>query len=412
LENLAVKLVSARAVNCQSHEDTLFEFVPGLNVIVADNNVGKSVFIKMLKAAACPDYYDKDERNNLIRRNCEFASMEYFFTDGSAGMVRVYEKGPLYYFTEDYENDGYTTSLEPDERLITNLGLVVDQEENFIANILDLDQSLLLVSTTSKANGNLVKLLTTNHKLNRMIEITAEKANTYKAKGIKLDELYINLNFKLSSYKYIDTEQLGKSISSCEAAIEVYDKLISAYRELEFIGQLLVSEKDYDFLVSMADFVIEGKHLVEGCKDLFTEEEDLDMLEYLEAYIDLKEAYSHALEIRHIDDSVLYDSAELIAAAYEQAIRIEVDTFGDDVFIAVEVYDQLSRAQYHCKMLYNEIRELEKLDREVLAMETELNKLGRRVPCVIYGEVQHVDGECIPIDNGLSHEGHKHSSTL
>lgn len=68
-------LKSVRLVNCQSIKDITFNFATDrLNVIAANNSVGKSVLFKMLKITADPKQLPTiEERSQLIRHGAESA---------------------------------------------------------------------------------------------------------------------------------------------------------------------------------------------------------------------------------------------------------------------------------------------------------------------------------------------------
>lgn len=62
--------------DCQSWKDGGFSLASDrVNVIVADNGTGKSVFMKMLKITACPKYFSREERSSLIRWGAIFAQI-------------------------------------------------------------------------------------------------------------------------------------------------------------------------------------------------------------------------------------------------------------------------------------------------------------------------------------------------
>ena len=68
-------LLEARFINCQSMRDLTMHFATDkLNVIAADNSVGKSVLFKMLKVTANPKTLATiEERRQLIRYGEQYA---------------------------------------------------------------------------------------------------------------------------------------------------------------------------------------------------------------------------------------------------------------------------------------------------------------------------------------------------
>ena len=82
-------LEAVRFKNCQSLGDCVLSFTGKLNVIVAENNTGKSVLYKVLKLAGRADYYTREERKDLIRRGASAAQITFKFDDGSYAVMQI-----------------------------------------------------------------------------------------------------------------------------------------------------------------------------------------------------------------------------------------------------------------------------------------------------------------------------------
>lgn len=392
-----VKLVYNRLVNCQSHADTVYEFSSGLNIFRADkNSAGKSVFFKMIKAVGCPSYYHTEEkRKQLIKHGAEYASSLYMFSDNSAGMVRVYPKQIIYYYTDNVTN-GFTAYAEPPEEFVNALSLITNSMNNFIANMLDMDQDLLFVRSDSKTNNDLVELLTYNEQLDRMQNLTTEKIKQYREHSKYLEDTIDRLEAKLMRFKHVDTYDLKQRIKTVEAGIEVYENLIEVSRELENTSGMLVDSSSYDLQITACDLYQSAQMAVE-C--LGKEERYDEVAEYaLDIYEVVKEAKTCAEGVRRSAGVEIFEMYEQFLDVLGLAHEIKHPNELDGALLALDVYEQVGQASFSAKMLYNSVQDLRKSEERLRKVQEEFNAMGRRVPCAIYGEVQHVEGECIPIE--------------
>ena len=134
-------LKSVRLVNCQSIKDITFNFATDrLNVIAANNSVGKSVLFKMLKITADPKQLPTiEERSQLIRHGAESAIFVAAFSDGAIGLTVVYPNRVIYRYAQLPEL-GFDTFAEPPEIYLKQLGLLIDERTKYVATIIDTDQ--------------------------------------------------------------------------------------------------------------------------------------------------------------------------------------------------------------------------------------------------------------------------------
>lgn len=85
-------IVQVQMINCQSWKNSTFDLATDrINVIIADNGTGKSVFFKMLKITTNPNYFSRAERKDLIRRHEECATILFKFDDGSIAATKVFQ---------------------------------------------------------------------------------------------------------------------------------------------------------------------------------------------------------------------------------------------------------------------------------------------------------------------------------
>lgn len=215
-----------KLINCQSWKEGVIPLAQDtINVLKADNNSGKSVFFKMLKITACPNYYTPKERKKLIRNGCNSADIIYFFTDESIGVCRVYPTRVLYLFSEDGEN--FEKYQEPPQRLISNLG-IVHNADRFIANIIDMDQSLLLVDSNLYDNYELIKLLTEHPELNDLKTKLIANIDDFEEKSSDLNVEKLALDNLLEGITYEDINKLQANVTlaeNCFTTLESLDEL-------------------------------------------------------------------------------------------------------------------------------------------------------------------------------------------
>lgn len=364
--------------NCQSWLDTTLQLSRGLNVFIADNNTGKSVLLKMLKITSSPSYYGRELREKLIRWGCEYAEVTYMFSDFSCGVVRVFRNKVLYYYTEDYRTIPFHCNTDvPIERLNEKLSLIMDYDTNFVANILDLDQSLFLVNSNSKSNDNLVKLLTEDERLKRVIPLFKEKVKVYENKLDTLSITQNRLQYKVDNLKYIDTDAMSASINDTEVYMKVIRDLIRGYEYLDSLESLTADTKNYDELLKLAEVAI-----------------DLESIDNIEIATDID--YNIDDEILDIMDLCIY--LEDIHTKIEVILTNHIDEdYIESMLVCTSMFDTLNDLNNRVISLMKVISSCEDLEEELKSLEEAMNIEGRIYDCPIYGRVKHVDEKCIPI---------------
>ena len=392
------KLKAVRMVGCQSHKDTTYEFSPGLNVIIADNGTGKSVLLKMLRATCLPKFYSKEERKGLIRYGYEFAAIVYAFDDGSIGICKVYPDYNIYLFSDGTTGGQFVQYHQyPPEKLIKNLSVLIDPKGEIIVNIIDLEQNLLMVSTSNNTNNGLMELLLFDERLDRLIQVSAEKEEEYSRMLKAIDNNITILGVKLSQLEYIDIVSLEQDIIACESFINILDTLLEVGRELNNLQVVKSEYEDHDFLINLCSLyedLISIYHMIEDISTIDFTLEEINSFEFLtdvilESSNIISESevtfYDNILDILKIFDFII--NIPKIEEEDVQLLNI-VDIF----YSVIENSKELSESLDTYFGVKKRINEREKL----------VNQIGSRVPCVIYGEVQHIDGQCIPLESEIA----------
>ena len=158
--------------NVQSYKYVEFNFTPGLNVFVGDNSAGKSIAFKMIKLMSTWGTRLHKKVEFLVRRNEDFGIALFTLSDGSMGGVR-FAKGLIQYLYQPAGAATYTVSTRPILEFLQRAGIIVDG--NFILNLLDSDQELLLVNSNVKTNASLINLIAFNEDLDCLISNSGEQ---------------------------------------------------------------------------------------------------------------------------------------------------------------------------------------------------------------------------------------------
>lgn len=392
-----IKLKQIRLINCQSHKDTLIELSNGLNVIVAENSTGKSVLFKVLKVVCVPDFYTRRARAKIVRHGAEEAEAQFLFTDGSFARVRI-TKGSVIYQTKQADDDSFESHVEPPAWLIFNLSLLVDAKEKFIANLLDMSQNLLLVNSSSKANSNLMKILTSDEQLDRIIVLTGEKEQEFKKTLAVAEQKLVQVKTLKSIHKYVNIHELDEQISIFSSLLSVTEDLTEGYIILDDMVE--VNDINFDELINNLDTLIllaeQDYHI-----HLIKEDDDFADLSVLDDIIDLGNAYqefTHYQFVREQGTAHLDDLHELGDLLLELQV-IEED--GVDLSF-LEQTTILAEGFFTMTIMRDNLIKIDTVERLNMELDEFINSQGVNVKCPLYGEVQHVAGNCIPKDYGFA----------
>lgn len=242
---------SVRLIGCQSWEDNTISFSTDfMNVLIADNSSGKSVFFKMLKITACPNYFTPKEQKKLIRYGCDKAVIMYEFVDGSIGICSVFPTRVIYMYAEDGKN--FIKSQEPIEEMVIKTGLVHNSDK-FIANLIDMDQPLLLVDSNMYENYELIKMLTESAELNEIKEKLQLNIDEFEENRKKVKFTLFDLEKVLAGTEYKDINKMESQIDFAENQFELLFRLDDYLSVLYKIKDNWVENVNYDELMSIVE---------------------------------------------------------------------------------------------------------------------------------------------------------------
>lgn len=153
--------VHVRFSNIQSHENTSFVLMPGLNFILAnDNNVGKSTIFKVFTAIAKAPNVSADKLRALMRTGCvqAYAAFDYDGQRTVAWFQKDDRRAP-YLFFEHIDKDGEATrSLAAPLDLIRALDISIDESGDII-NFNDADSIQLISKKSAEADSILTSVI-------------------------------------------------------------------------------------------------------------------------------------------------------------------------------------------------------------------------------------------------------------
>lgn len=400
---MRVYLSAIRLTNCQSFKDSVIEFATDrLNVFVADNSTGKSVFFRMLSITAFPGKCSKEDRLNIIRRGSQFAQILYMFSDGSYGGVRVYPDRVIYYYTPD-KNTKMTPSLEPGPEFISKLGLILDNNSGFVANLIDMDQNLLLVNSSPKGDSNILQMLTANEALDRMIEDTAEKKKVFEQYEDRLKDVVYSYSKSIDGYSYVDTNSLEANIELCENVFDTLYKLAPISDDVEALACSSERRLDYDRLLGVTGTLIKLEQLKEITEGLHVPHEfNEKLLSATCACIKLEQALA-AIEGFHIPRSQKDRSNNLHTLLLLESIKNElISCWAKEMTVdyspVVRTLQRLEQLRDYSTETIMHSRNLAQSQQALVKIYDALSSSGELIACGLYGEVVFDGKKCIPAD--------------
>lgn len=378
-----------RLKNCQSFEDVTYTFAEDrLNVIVAENDTGKSILYKVLKLAGKPDYYSNAERRDLIRRGAEFAQVTMLFTDGSFGAMQIFKDKTVYSWVEDLEH-GVSWWLEPPVELLDRLGLLVSPTESFIANIIDTDQGLLLVDPRLASNYELVKLIATCEDLDLIRERVEPLIQEFRSILLREKDNLGFFNRQLEDTAYVDVEKLERKRTAVEAAEGTAEVVCSLYERIEKLPEF-GGAINFDDALTMVEVLEKLESLGKVKFPTVGKEVDARPLEVLELLESIKEMVG---QIRFCREEVPVVLANSLITLMQVKECIEQLSIPEEVKGA-ELVEPLSRLEQVGGLL-KEMPNCHAWDETIEELERLFSTGGKTVDCPIYGKVVFDGKECV-----------------
>lgn len=379
-------MISAiRLWNCQSWEDCVIHLATDrINIIQADNNVGKSVLFRLLKLAGDANYYDKSERESLIRWGAPWAKVLFQFTDGARAVMQIEKSKVLYAFlpTKDSEME---VTLEPPIEMVRHLGLLANSMEHFIANIIDMEQPLLLVNPKLSSNYDLVKMIATDENLELLEERLNIAIPEFKEKVLRSVDKEVFLGQQLALTDFQDVESLEYLLKETKIMDEA----------LEMLSRVQLQEK----------VIEQGLNVVEETGKLLALVEFLGCLEKIHVEWVGDPVSMGGLEALRCLERIRFSVSKVVVQGQQvKTIWLDFSEAFKRAVAKVKVAEkQVSEKQVTVLLLLEEIaKQAERVrvvdEKELRNLEKQFQESGHLVVCPVWGEVMWDGKNCVVVN--------------
>ena len=417
-------------IGCQAFEDVTYNLEPDkLNVICAPNNVGKSILIKLLNIVGCPTYYDSDTKF-LIRTGYDCTKILFRASDGVLCSCEISEKKVTYYYMDS--EGGLEVSSHPSPQFLRHAGLVANEQEEFIANIVDDSRSLMLVDPKSAASVSCIHMLVYDEQLEQLKEMYPELVTCYAKKLDRVNEALTRVTREIDSIEYVDEEVLETKINRLKLLRELGKNLVSSCKNMETLAQNAPMLMDFTHLERRATlgnslFVI-GTEIVKcfyttvpawlepagtlawvlqavGLKitDLHFEVKDVDTPEMLvgiaglvrEIGVRMSEVWYKSEDVEQLE--ALAECGETLAEVARKTEALpQIRTDFDRLETLAMVGEKLSRVVELMAKVVEQSEQQKVAEEELSVVHQYLEQNAKLLQCPVHGEVAYNGKTCIP----------------
>ena len=385
-------LLEARFINCQSMRDLTMHFATDkLNVIAADNSVGKSVLFKMLKVTANPRTLSTiEERKQLIRYGEQYAGFICAFDNGSIGATLVYPNKVIYKY-RDSSAAGFTSYAEPPSEFIRQLGLLVDEKTGYIANLIDTDQDLLFVNNNLGSNHSLIKMIAESPTLTEVQDKLMNLDSQFSQMMVTVNQRVIDLQIQLDQYSYSDVDRLEDDLNGAEIMLDVLPGMDKCCKCIETI------EKAED--VKGLDSLIEACSVL-GKVTVALDQIDYNYSEESQVICNFAPGVIQALSVLqgvYVDSNdyeVLSESVGVIESIMQLLGKVKhVKTIPSELINFVTMADQVKEV---FDVLLRTTEVVHETDLQICSLEEQIQSLGDVLECPVHGKVVYDGKKCVP----------------
>jgi len=354
--------------NFQSIVNLTYDFCPGLNVIIADNNTGKSIIFKVIEVLVNGHKFNSDERREYIRFGCSKSDV-FVYSGGYIYWAEIMPNKTNYYSGPAINQMAYEGNELPNG-LRQALGLLIC-EDGLIGNVIDDNQSKFLINSDAKVNNSILGLSTREHRAEKIIDVVSERIKTLNADiRVKSSEKTI-LSRELSNIKIVDIAHRESVAQDSNVLLTLADILIGVREKLSNINVSAHVNEDAKVLLNLASGLENVSNKVRGVNSIKPFPVSKDVLEFISSLDSLKN------RVKNINHTKLPSETEMKT----------LETLNS-------FYPLLNRALYL-------MRENKVLDIEGKRIKMQLDNLkGEVYDCPIHGSIKFVNGkECVPYRN-------------
>lgn len=390
-----VMITQIRLKNCQSWDDITLDLATDrLNVIVADNDTGKSVFYKILKIVGSPKFYTKADRKELIRWGCTYAVAAFAFSSGRLGIVTISESQVIYEYIKE---DGIRSPmLQPSREFLEDVGILVNPEGTFIANIIDGDQDLMLVNSNLANNFELIRMIVMSDDLDNLSEKIKMLTTEFSNYWVRVSDQRNVIDRQLKDLQRYDVEKMERELDSCERFYDSLKKLVKVWR---FLGKFdRIEYKNFPLLESLLGCLEKLDDLKLFLAGLQIPKVPVDecFIKALELLENLKGNAKKLIVPKAVVDERFVDSFVYLCSVEEMLHSLAVYKADFDVLEKMLcVLDGLENINKKLKSVLLASQKIKTALQDITSLEKDFANSGTLVDCPIYGKVVFDGKECM-----------------
>lgn len=394
-------LYSVRMVNVQSVNDITFEFSNGLNVLVAENNTGKSVLFKIM--ALLPEIHKttRDERRQYITFGRTKSDIYFYCSTGFYWLELTLDR--VNFYGGDTPQSIEFLGNELPIGLRQGLSLLVC-EGGLVANLITEDQSKFLVESDSRVNYSIFKLMTTDENSEKLIDGCEEKIKVL-TRDIRIAEATKEYVTKeLGNKSKVDVAQQEYILNMTKPLIDLGESLIPICESLSNVKEVtLPNEK-------LKDLIVIGECIDDLSKSLSTIKpvKVADIPKGLIAFaLDLNDIQNKLQSVKHIpslevEPNVLNDLLNMGNYINDISKRVSgLKSIKLPNKTSVESLGKILQIRDSVKEVISVMERMEEIEEQIDDLKYELDSLeGEVYDCPVHGTIKFVNGkECVPYNS-------------
>ena len=386
--------------NFQSIRDLQYDFIDGLNVIVAENGTGKSILNKIITFLVNYNKYTADKRKQFIRFGCAKSDI-FFSSDDDSYWVEIFSNNINYYRRVNGKYEFESNDLP--QGLISMLSLLVSSN-GFIGNLITSEQSKLLVDSEDKVNTEIMSLVVSDENAELVISTCEERLKEINSEIRTKVAVRDSLERELSKIEVVNYQHIEDSVNRVFTSIDFLETLVTASEVLDRVNSVghvsNVMEEAIDMLALLEHSIetLEKVHLVD---EVSFDEEELSVLSELVTVNDkitnilYKKSMVTEVKPTKVTEGLLGLMTKLEKIQFSLNEISYIDLPGVERIESLSRLEEIFETVDRLSDLMNVTSELkEENDR----LKLELDSYGGEdYDCPIYGTIKFVNEECIRI---------------
>lgn len=260
---------------------------------VAENDEGKSVWLKVLRCALLGKYDGHNTYSDIIRRGNNFAKFSLIFDDGRIWKVTITKKD-IRHTLQNSESDNprtyYSTSGQAPEEVLTFLNVYVIPELNYVSWIIDPEDMLVGVKTTPSQNFKIFSpILRPRHLLQQRQELV-DSLDEAKRRIQVTNKVIENTKRMLQRTPHIDVilteKRLTSNIENRDKILQYYQPLSTALLYINKLNELSTMDSNELYILGLVASCLYDRQQMRNIKELSSSE--LMLLTTVNSVVELK----------------------------------------------------------------------------------------------------------------------------